>query len=177
MLPPLPPSPLLPWHDLLVSCLHCQVTALPLPLPSPSHFLSLCLTASVPFLFSVSSNKHVGSASTFFYLPVCDLVKASPPPFTSSSSSRAVSGHATTLPVFVSAIGGGGTSSGASGGLAGSIGGLMVAPTDSESEESEMGRLETLLASRGLPPSLFGALGPRMQHILHRSVSSSISKS
>lgn len=52
----------------------------------------------------------------------------------------------------------------------------MGAPTDSESEENEMGRLETLLASRGLPPSLFGALGPRMQHILHRSVSSSISK-
>ncbi|XP_069194931.1 E3 ubiquitin-protein ligase TRIP12 isoform X10 [Procambarus clarkii] len=70
---------------------------------------------------------------------------------------------------------GGGSSSGASGGLAGSIGGLMGAPTDSESEENEMGRLETLLASRGLPPSLFGALGPRMQHILHRSVSSSIS--
>ncbi|CAL4073734.1 unnamed protein product, partial [Meganyctiphanes norvegica] len=46
---------------------------------------------------------------------------------------------------------------------------------DSESEESDMGRLEALLASRGLPPSLFGALGPRMQHILHRSVSSSIS--
>lgn len=46
---------------------------------------------------------------------------------------------------------------------------------DSESEESEMGRLEALLASRGLSPSLFGALGPRMQHILHRSVSSSIS--
>ncbi|KAK8379306.1 hypothetical protein O3P69_019292 [Scylla paramamosain] len=69
----------------------------------------------------------------------------------------------------------GGSSSGASGGgLSGGITGLVGAPTDSESEENEMGRLETLLASRGLPPSLFGALGPRMQHILHRSVSSSI---
>lgn len=73
------------------------------------------------------------------------------------------------------AIGGGSSSGASGGGLAGSIGGLMGAPTDSESEENEMGRLETLLASRGLPPSLFGALGPRMQHILHRSVSSSIS--
>ncbi|KAK7067184.1 hypothetical protein SK128_012433 [Halocaridina rubra] len=74
-------------------------------------------------------------------------------------------------------IGGGSSSGGASGGggLASSIGGIMGAPTDSESEEGEMGRLEALLASRGLPPSLFGALGPRMQHILHRSVSSSIS--
>ena len=52
----------------------------------------------------------------------------------------------------------------------------MGGPTDSESEENEMGRLEALLASRGLPQSLFGALGPRVQHILHRSVSSSISK-
>ena len=59
--------------------------------------------------------------------------------------------------------------------VGGALGGLMGTPADSESEENEMGRLEALLASRGLPPSLFGALGPRMQHILHRSVSSSIS--
>jgi len=39
-----------------------------------------------------------------------------------------------------------------------------------------MGRLETLLAARGLPPSLFGSLGPRMHHLLNRSSSSSGSK-
>ncbi|KAH7961530.1 hypothetical protein HPB52_009578 [Rhipicephalus sanguineus] len=32
-----------------------------------------------------------------------------------------------------------------------------------------------LLEARGLPPHLFGALGPRMQHFLHRSIGSSAS--
>ncbi|XP_031342168.1 E3 ubiquitin-protein ligase TRIP12-like isoform X1 [Photinus pyralis] len=41
---------------------------------------------------------------------------------------------------------------------------------DSESDDSEVGRLQALLEARGLPPHLFGALGPRMQHILHRSM-------
>lgn len=36
-----------------------------------------------------------------------------------------------------------------------------------------MGRLQALLESRGLPPHLFGALGPRMQHLLHRSMGGS----
>lgn len=43
---------------------------------------------------------------------------------------------------------------------------------DSESDDSEVGRLQALLEARGLPPHLFGALGPRMQHILHRSMGS-----
>lgn len=47
---------------------------------------------------------------------------------------------------------------------------------DSESDESEVGRLQALLEARGLPPHLFGALGPRMQHILHRSMSSNSCK-
>lgn len=38
-----------------------------------------------------------------------------------------------------------------------------------------MGRLQALLEARGLPPHLFGALGPRMQHFLHRSIGSSAS--
>ncbi|XP_065334610.1 E3 ubiquitin-protein ligase TRIP12-like [Cloeon dipterum] len=33
---------------------------------------------------------------------------------------------------------------------------------------SSVGRLQALLESRGLPPHLFGALGPRMQHLLNR---------
>lgn len=33
-----------------------------------------------------------------------------------------------------------------------------------------MGRLQALLEARGLPPHLLGALGPRMQHLLHRSM-------
>lgn len=41
---------------------------------------------------------------------------------------------------------------------------------DSESDDSEVGRLQALLEARGLPPHLFGALGPRMQHLLHRSM-------
>lgn len=41
---------------------------------------------------------------------------------------------------------------------------------DSESDDSEVGRLQALLEARGLPPHLFGALGPRMQQMLHRSM-------
>lgn len=33
-----------------------------------------------------------------------------------------------------------------------------------------MGRLQALLEARGVPPHLFGALGPRMHHLLHRSM-------
>lgn len=36
-----------------------------------------------------------------------------------------------------------------------------------------MGRLQALLEARGLPPHLFGALGPRMTHILHRTIGNS----
>lgn len=49
---------------------------------------------------------------------------------------------------------------------------------DSESDDSEVGRLQALLEARGLPPQLFGALAPRMQQMLHRSMgaSSSVAK-
>lgn len=53
--------------------------------------------------------------------------------------------------------------------------GAMVASGDSESDDNEMWRLQTLLEARGLPPHLFGALGPRMQHLLHRSMGSNTS--
>ncbi|XP_049317417.1 E3 ubiquitin-protein ligase TRIP12 isoform X3 [Bactrocera dorsalis] len=46
---------------------------------------------------------------------------------------------------------------------------------DSESDDSEVGRLQALLEARGLPPHLFGALGPRMTHILHRTIGNSSS--
>lgn len=42
---------------------------------------------------------------------------------------------------------------------------------DSESDDSsEVGKLQALLEQRGLPPQLFGALGPRMQSLLHRTM-------
>lgn len=44
---------------------------------------------------------------------------------------------------------------------------------DSESDDSEVGRLQALLEARGLPPHLFGALRPRMTHILHRTIGNS----
>lgn len=44
---------------------------------------------------------------------------------------------------------------------------------DSESDDSEVGRLQALLEARGLPPHLFGALGPRMHHLLHRTMGAS----
>lgn len=58
-----------------------------------------------------------------------------------------------------SAPGSGTTGHGAAGGGA-----------DSESDDSEVGRLQALWEARGLPPHLFGALGPRVQHLLHRSM-------
>lgn len=51
-----------------------------------------------------------------------------------------------------------------------SSGGPSGPGADSESDDSEVGRLQALLEARGLPPHLFGALGPRMQHLIHRSV-------
>nr|XP_039262468.1 E3 ubiquitin-protein ligase TRIP12-like [Styela clava] len=43
---------------------------------------------------------------------------------------------------------------------------------DSESEDSDVNRLQALLEARGLPPHFLGNLGPRMQQILHRSMGS-----
>ncbi|XP_006820136.1 E3 ubiquitin-protein ligase TRIP12-like [Saccoglossus kowalevskii] len=51
----------------------------------------------------------------------------------------------------------------------------MAAMGENESDESEMGRLQALLEARGLPPHLFGALGPRMHQLLNRSMSSGTS--
>ena len=44
---------------------------------------------------------------------------------------------------------------------------------DSESDDGEVGRLQALLEARGLPPHVFGALAPRMQHLLNRSMGAS----
>nr|CAI5862588.1 unnamed protein product [Callosobruchus analis] len=66
------------------------------------------------------------------------------------------------------------------GGGGGAAGGGPSAPgggADSESDDSEVGRLQALLEARGLPPHLFGALGPRMQHLLHRSMGTNSSVS
>jgi E3 ubiquitin-protein ligase TRIP12 len=48
---------------------------------------------------------------------------------------------------------------------------------DSESDDSEVGRLQQLLEARGLPPQLFSALGPRMHHLLHRTMGTNSSSS
>ena len=54
--------------------------------------------------------------------------------------------------------------------------GVPSSAADSESDDSEVGRLQALLEARGLPPHLFGALGPRMQTLLHRSMGASSCK-
>ncbi|XP_046393216.1 E3 ubiquitin-protein ligase TRIP12 isoform X4 [Ischnura elegans] len=46
----------------------------------------------------------------------------------------------------------------------------LVAADSESGDDSEVGKLQALLEARGLPPHLFGALGPRMQHLLHRSM-------
>lgn len=55
-------------------------------------------------------------------------------------------------------------------GTAAAGGNAAAQAADSESDDSEVGRLQALLESRGLPPHLFGALGPRMHHLLHRTM-------
>ncbi|ELU17507.1 hypothetical protein CAPTEDRAFT_164474 [Capitella teleta] len=51
---------------------------------------------------------------------------------------------------------------------------MVAATSESESEEgTDVGRLQALLEARGLPSHLFGALGPRMHQLLHRSMSGS----
>ncbi|CAB3231314.1 unnamed protein product [Arctia plantaginis] len=64
---------------------------------------------------------------------------------------------------------GGGSGGGGSGGAGVSLG-SGANNEESSSEEGEVGRLQALLEARGLPPHLLGALGPRMQHLLHRTV-------
>ncbi|XP_076454353.1 E3 ubiquitin-protein ligase TRIP12-like isoform X2 [Babylonia areolata] len=88
-----------------------------------------------------------------------------------------------------SCSGGAGSSEGTGGSGAGGSGGgarpkedagvaadpaLLLPPgggADNDSDESDMGRLQALLESRGLPSHLFGALGPRMHQLLHRTMS------
>lgn len=74
-----------------------------------------------------------------------------------------------------SAPGGGPTSTGTTSGTQHGSGSGAAAAVDSESDDSEVGRLQALLEARGLPPHLFGALGPRMTHILHRTIGNSSS--
>ncbi|XP_036174706.1 E3 ubiquitin-protein ligase TRIP12 isoform X5 [Myotis myotis] len=58
-------------------------------------------------------------------------------------------------------------------GAAGAVG--MTTSGESESDDSEMGRLQALLEARGLPPHLFGPLGPRMSQLFHRTIGSGAS--
>ncbi|NXP53279.1 TRIPC ligase, partial [Heliornis fulica] len=61
----------------------------------------------------------------------------------------------------------------ASSSVAGAVG--MTTSGENESDDSEMGRLQALLEARGLPPHLFGPLGPRMSQLFHRTIGSGAS--
>ncbi|XP_077467263.1 E3 ubiquitin-protein ligase TRIP12 isoform X2 [Stigmatopora argus] len=61
----------------------------------------------------------------------------------------------------------------ASSSVPGAVG--MTTSGESESDDSEMGRLQALLEARGLPPHLFGPLGPRMSQLFHRTIGSGAS--
>lgn len=77
---------------------------------------------------------------------------------------------ATSAPIDVNMMNVAGASGGGASNSA-SLGAAAAAPhPDSESDDSEVGRLQALLEARGLPPHLFGALGPRMHHLLHRTM-------
>ncbi|XP_067205522.1 E3 ubiquitin-protein ligase TRIP12 isoform X2 [Linepithema humile] len=81
----------------------------------------------------------------------------------SAPSSQLISttGEEESASTATSATAGGGPS-----GMSGTTG-------DSESDDGEVGRLQALLEARGLPPHVFGALGPRMQHLLNRGMGTS----
>ncbi|XP_054649230.1 E3 ubiquitin-protein ligase TRIP12 isoform X4 [Dunckerocampus dactyliophorus] len=61
----------------------------------------------------------------------------------------------------------------ASSSVTGAVG--MTTSGESESDDSEMGRLQALLEARGLPPHLFGPLAPRMSQLFHRTIGSGAS--
>ncbi|XP_034951039.1 E3 ubiquitin-protein ligase TRIP12 isoform X2 [Chelonus insularis] len=65
------------------------------------------------------------------------------------------------------------TASATSAAPSGGPSGMSGTTGDSESDDGEVGRLQALLEARGLPPHVFGALGPRMQHLLNRSMGAS----
>lgn len=61
-------------------------------------------------------------------------------------------------------------------GMAESAAGGTASVGESSSDDSEVGRLQALLEARGLPPHLLGALGPRMQNLIHRSMGATTCK-
>jgi len=107
-------------------------------------------SSSAPtFLFfhkSSGANSNTNEATATIYVPT-------------PSTSSTVNPLATNLTA--------GTSSSAQAQQPGTSGTLHP---DSESDDSEVGRLQALLEARGLPPQLFSALGPRMHHLLHRTM-------
>lgn len=58
-----------------------------------------------------------------------------------------------------------------------SASGSSASNSDSANKDSELGRLQALLEARGIPLHVFGALGHRMQHLIHRSMGGSSSNS
>lgn len=52
---------------------------------------------------------------------------------------------------------------------------VSMVTSDTEPDEIEMSRLQAILEARGVPSHLLGALGPRMQTLLHRTIGSSSS--
>lgn len=49
---------------------------------------------------------------------------------------------------------------------------VSMVTSDTETDEMEMSRLQAILEARGVPSHLLGALGPRMQTLLHRTIGS-----
>ncbi|XP_063890837.1 E3 ubiquitin-protein ligase TRIP12 isoform X2 [Helicoverpa armigera] len=96
---------------------------------------------------AVASTSSTPPASASASMPDNAASDAKPKGKASSSSEECAGGG--------SGVGGSGSGAGAE---------------ESSSEEGEVGRLQALLEARGLPPHLLGALGPRMQHLLHRTV-------
>ncbi|XP_043464395.1 E3 ubiquitin-protein ligase TRIP12 isoform X1 [Leptopilina heterotoma] len=111
-----------------------------------------------------AADTNSGGANTL--IPGFDIV-------TNSTIPASVASSAPSSQLTSSTTGEESASTASSATASGGPSGMSATTGDSESDDGEVGRLQALLEARGLPPHVFGALGPRMQHLLNRSMGAS----
>ncbi|XP_018345656.1 PREDICTED: E3 ubiquitin-protein ligase TRIP12 isoform X5 [Trachymyrmex septentrionalis] len=109
----------------------------------------------------MSGNDSISATSVSSSIPSSQLVSTTGEEESASTATSATDRVIQNFDFLLAREAGGGPS-----GMSGTTG-------DSESDDGEVGRLQALLEARGLPPHVFGALGPRMQHLLNRSMGAS----
>ncbi|KAG9509563.1 E3 ubiquitin-protein ligase TRIP12 [Fragariocoptes setiger] len=117
--------------------------------------------SSPPTAASTSDMNYQASSSNSGASHKSNSKSSSHPPTSAMSSSAASSSSSASAPSNMSAMP--------------SFSAVSMVAGDNDSDEVEMGRLQALLESRGVPSHLLGALGPRMQTLLHRTIGSGTS--